>query len=183
MKVIYNRSTTASQCKKWCFSSDICRQALRRSPFSVRRSTSTVGFPRESKISLATTLTIDILRDREERGRVVIGSFSELKIKTDWRLKRWFCFKCENPSWSRRTGSCRSHAAVTLLLLEAGRIKLCIFLRLLSSSRNCSQSRFCAMVLFYTSGSSQFGRQWWGVGILRSGCISACQCTPCFQVF
>lgn len=110
-------------------------------------------------------------------------SFSELKIKTDWRLKRWFCFKCENPSWSRRTGSCRSHAAVTLLLLEAGRIKLCIFLRLLSSSRNCSQSRFCAMVLFYTSGSSQFGRQWWGVGILRSGCISACQCTPCFQVF
>lgn len=40
------------------------------SPFSVRRSTSTVGFPRESKISLATMLTIDILRDTErQRGK------------------------------------------------------------------------------------------------------------------
>lgn len=43
--------------------------ADKHSPFSVRRSTSTVGFPRESKISLATMLTIDILRDtrREEK--------------------------------------------------------------------------------------------------------------------
>lgn len=36
------------------------------SPLSVLRSTSTVGFPRESRISLAMMLKIDILKDREE---------------------------------------------------------------------------------------------------------------------
>lgn len=73
------------------FSSDICRQACWQSPFSVRRSTSTVGFPRESKISLATMLTIDILRDRKRKRGCDITTLScnTCIVKCGWQLN---CF-------------------------------------------------------------------------------------------
>lgn len=70
LRVISNRSAAARSAAARRRGADFCRRA----PFSVRRSTSTVGFPRESKISLATMLTIDILRDTEWKEAVTASS-------------------------------------------------------------------------------------------------------------
>lgn len=99
--VINNHSAAASRCFLSRRGADFCRQA----PFSVRRSTSTVGFPRESKISLATMLTIDILRDTEWREAVIASSCSLWACAAGCFL-HWWSNQAERKSGRRRSHGC-----------------------------------------------------------------------------